>query len=140
MGASCHSLDLVHYRDLVGVCYTEEEAKEMAMEIEVMDGPDDEGEMFERRASSRTSSQGPTPTRRPRASRTGAPTPRISARARRPEAHGGQVALRAQPGARPGDLLQALEVGAPQEPQGRPGRHQLGGIATIATVPKISRV
>lgn len=46
--ATCHSMDLVHYRDLVGVCYTEEEAKEMAMNIEVTDGPNDEGEMFER--------------------------------------------------------------------------------------------
>lgn len=36
--ATCHSLDLVHYRDLVGVCYTEEEAKEMAANIEVTGG------------------------------------------------------------------------------------------------------
>lgn len=34
--ATCHSLDLVHYRDLVGVCYTEDEAKAMALDIEVM--------------------------------------------------------------------------------------------------------
>ncbi|KAI7843339.1 hypothetical protein COHA_003036 [Chlorella ohadii] len=80
--ATCHSMDLIHYRDLVGVCYTEEEegrpqhlesstflfnysgfavhslqvgvcyteeeAKEMALNIEVTDGPNDEGEMFER--------------------------------------------------------------------------------------------
>uniref|UniRef100_A0A061R6U7 Ubiquinol-cytochrome c reductase cytochrome c1 subunit n=1 Tax=Tetraselmis sp. GSL018 TaxID=582737 RepID=A0A061R6U7_9CHLO len=46
--AACHSLDLVHFRNLVGVCYTEEEAKAMAAEIEVTDGPNDEGEMFER--------------------------------------------------------------------------------------------
>ncbi|PSC72024.1 Cytochrome c1-heme mitochondrial [Micractinium conductrix] len=46
--ATCHSMDLIHYRDLVGVCYTEEEAKNMALEIEVTDGPNDEGEMFER--------------------------------------------------------------------------------------------
>ena len=59
--ASCHSLDLVHYRDLVGVCYTEEEAKEMAMEIEVMDGPDDEGEMFERPGKLADKFPGPYP-------------------------------------------------------------------------------
>lgn len=46
--ATCHSMDLIHYRDLVGVAYTEEEAKEMALNIEVTDGPNDEGEMFER--------------------------------------------------------------------------------------------
>lgn len=33
--AACHSLQYIHYRDLVGVCYTEEEAKAMAAEIEV---------------------------------------------------------------------------------------------------------
>lgn len=35
MCATCHSMDLIHYRDLVGVAYTEEEAKAMALDIEV---------------------------------------------------------------------------------------------------------
>lgn len=46
--ASCHSMSLISYRDLVGVAYTEEETKAMAAEIEVTDGPNDEGEMFTR--------------------------------------------------------------------------------------------
>lgn len=46
--ASCHSLDRIAYRNLVGVCYTEEEAKEMAAERDFLDGPNEEGEMFER--------------------------------------------------------------------------------------------
>ena len=46
--AACHSVNQLHYRDLVGVAYTEEEAKAMAAEAEVTDGPNDEGEMFER--------------------------------------------------------------------------------------------
>ncbi|KAG7670405.1 hypothetical protein KSW81_002969 [Nannochloris sp. 'desiccata'] len=46
--ATCHSLNQIHFRDLVGVCYTEEEAKNMALDIEVTDGPNDEGEMFDR--------------------------------------------------------------------------------------------
>lgn len=33
--AACHSLQYIHYRDLVGVAYTEEEAKAMAAEVEV---------------------------------------------------------------------------------------------------------
>ncbi|CAL9196323.1 unnamed protein product, partial [Musa hybrid cultivar] len=41
--ASCHSMSLISYRDLVGVAYTEEETKAMAAEIEVVDGPNDEG-------------------------------------------------------------------------------------------------
>ncbi|MCE0481187.1 hypothetical protein HAX54_038686 [Datura stramonium] len=40
--ASCHSVSLISYRDLVGVTYTEEEVKATAAEIEVVDGPNDE--------------------------------------------------------------------------------------------------
>ena len=46
--AACHSMSFVHFRDLVGVTHTEAEAKAMAAEIEVVDGPNDQGEMFER--------------------------------------------------------------------------------------------
>lgn len=46
--ATCHSLNQIHYRNLVGVAYTEDEVKEMALDVEVTDGPNDEGEMFER--------------------------------------------------------------------------------------------
>ena len=46
--AACHSVQQIHFRNLVGVCYTEDEAKEMAAEIEVTDGPNEEGEDFER--------------------------------------------------------------------------------------------
>jgi len=38
----------MHYRDLVNVCYNEDEAKFLAEQIEVEDGPNDDGEMFER--------------------------------------------------------------------------------------------
>lgn len=31
--ASCHSMDYVAYRHLVGVCYTEDEAKALAEEV-----------------------------------------------------------------------------------------------------------
>jgi len=46
--AACHSLNQICYRNLVDVAYTEEEVKAMAEEIEITDGPDDTGEMFER--------------------------------------------------------------------------------------------
>ncbi|KAI8468477.1 MAG: ubiquinol:cytochrome c oxidoreductase cytochrome c1, mitochondrial [Monoraphidium minutum] len=46
--AACHSMQYIHFRDLVGVCYTEEEGKAMAAEEEIVDGPNDEGEMFDR--------------------------------------------------------------------------------------------
>lgn len=41
-------MNLIHWRDLVGVTHTEAEAKEMAAEHEYEDGPNDKGEMFMR--------------------------------------------------------------------------------------------
>lgn len=46
--ATCHSIDRVHYRELVGVTHSAEELLEMASEVDFLDGPNDEGEMFER--------------------------------------------------------------------------------------------
>ena len=57
--AACHSMQQIHFRDLVGVAYTDDEAKALAAEIEVADGPNDEGEMYER--PGRLSDQLPAP-------------------------------------------------------------------------------
>jgi len=46
--AACHSMERVAFRNLVGVCYNEEEAKALAAEAEVQDGPNEDGEMFMR--------------------------------------------------------------------------------------------
>jgi ubiquinol-cytochrome c reductase cytochrome c1 subunit len=46
--ATCHSIERIHYRELVGVTHTTKELIEMASEVDVVDGPNDEGEMFER--------------------------------------------------------------------------------------------
>jgi len=46
--AACHSLDRIAWRNLVGVSHTVDEVKAMAEEIEYEDGPNDEGEMFQR--------------------------------------------------------------------------------------------
>ncbi|OMH83143.1 Cytochrome c1, heme protein, mitochondrial [Zancudomyces culisetae] len=46
--AACHSLDLVHWRNLVNVAFTEDEVKAMAAEYEYRAGPDDNGEYFNR--------------------------------------------------------------------------------------------
>jgi len=48
--AACHSVEQLAFRNLVGVCYTEEEVKALCDEVEVEDGPDDTGERFERPA------------------------------------------------------------------------------------------
>ena len=41
-------MNLIHFRDLVGVSHTENEAKELAAEFEYQDGPNDKGDMFMR--------------------------------------------------------------------------------------------
>ncbi|CAK9832468.1 Cytochrome c1, heme protein, mitochondrial [Anthophora retusa] len=46
--SACHSLQYVAYRELVGVTHTEDEAKAIAAEIQVQDGPDDTGNYFMR--------------------------------------------------------------------------------------------
>ncbi|KAA8490797.1 Cytochrome c1-2, heme protein, mitochondrial [Porphyridium purpureum] len=46
--SSCHSLEAIAYRNLVDVCFTEEEVKQIALETDVEDGPNDKGEMFTR--------------------------------------------------------------------------------------------
>jgi len=46
--SACHSMEYLAFRNLVGVSHTETEVKVLAEEIEVMDGPDESGEMFTR--------------------------------------------------------------------------------------------
>jgi len=46
--AACHSMDQLAFRNLVNVSHTEEEARAMAEECQVVDGPDEEGNMYER--------------------------------------------------------------------------------------------
>lgn len=46
--SSCHSMNYIAYRNLVGTTHTEEQAKALAASIDVKDGPNDQGEMFDR--------------------------------------------------------------------------------------------
>lgn len=48
--AACHSMDRLHYRNLEALGYNENQVKNIAAEYTVMDGPNDEGEMYERPA------------------------------------------------------------------------------------------
>ncbi|NP_001080379.1 cytochrome c-1 L homeolog [Xenopus laevis] len=44
--AACHSMEYLAFRNLIGVSHTEAEAKALAEEFEIQDGPDENGEMF----------------------------------------------------------------------------------------------
>ena len=46
--AACHSLDRIAWRNLVGVSHTADETRALAEEVEYTDGPNDQGEMFQR--------------------------------------------------------------------------------------------
>lgn len=46
--AACHSLEFVAYRNLVGTVLTEEEAKAEAADQDIQDGPDKNGDMYDR--------------------------------------------------------------------------------------------
>lgn len=46
--AGCHSMNLLAYRDLEAIGYSEDEVKAIAAAVQVQDGPDDAGEMFDR--------------------------------------------------------------------------------------------
>ena len=48
--ASCHSMKLLYYRDLIDIGFSEDQIKVIASEYTVLDGPNDEGDMFERPA------------------------------------------------------------------------------------------
>jgi ubiquinol-cytochrome c reductase cytochrome c1 subunit len=49
--STCHSIQYIAFRNLVGVTHDETAAKKLAAEFEVEDAaPNDEGEMFERPA------------------------------------------------------------------------------------------
>ncbi|MCB1537415.1 MAG: cytochrome c1 [Rhodospirillales bacterium] len=46
--SACHSMNLVYYRNLSALGYNEDEIKAIAADASVPDGPNDEGEMYER--------------------------------------------------------------------------------------------
>lgn len=46
--ASCHALEYVSYRNLEAIGFSEDEVKAIAAEATIIDGPNDDGEMFER--------------------------------------------------------------------------------------------
>jgi ubiquinol-cytochrome c reductase cytochrome c1 subunit len=46
--SSCHSMEYIAFRNLVGVTHTEKEARALAEEVMVKDGPDEDGNMYER--------------------------------------------------------------------------------------------
>ena len=88
--SSCHSMNMVAFRTLEGLGYTEEQVRAIAAEYEVEDGPDDNGDMFPRPAT--PSDHFPSPFANPEqaaASNNGAVPPDFSLIAKARGAHRG---------------------------------------------------
>ncbi|NKB53610.1 MAG: cytochrome c1 [Rhizobiaceae bacterium] len=86
--AACHSMNLLSYRNLSALGYSEQQIKNYAAEYEVTDGPNDDGEMFERPALPNDRFKGPYANEKEAASaNNGALPPDMSllAKARAPE-------------------------------------------------------
>lgn len=62
--SACHSMERVYFRNLSALGYNEDEIKAIASEYSVQDGPDDEGEMFDRSALPSDAFPSPYPNRK----------------------------------------------------------------------------
>ena len=102
--AGCHSLRLVAYRNLAAIGFSADQVKKIAAEAEVTDGPNDEGEMFQRpaRPSDRFASPFPN-ANAARAANNGALPPDLS------------LIIKAREGG--ADYLHALLVGFQEPPE-----------------------
>jgi len=86
--AACHSLNMVSYRNLADLGYNEAQIKAYAAEFEVVDGPNEDGEMFERPARPADRFKGPYANDQEAASANGGALPpdlSLIAKARAPE-------------------------------------------------------
>jgi len=62
--SSCHSMDLITYRKLKDIGYSEDEVKQIASSKTFQDGPNEEGEMFERPGKPSDKFQNPYPNKK----------------------------------------------------------------------------
>ncbi len=90
--SSCHGLKYIAFRNLIALGVTEDEAKAVAEGYQIPDGPNDEGEMFER--AGRLSDRFPDPfanEKAARASNNGAYPPDLSLVTKGRDGHEGYV-------------------------------------------------
>jgi ubiquinol-cytochrome c reductase cytochrome c1 subunit len=77
--SNCHSMNLLHYRDLSALGYKDEEIKAIAAQKQVTAGPNDKGDMFQRPARPQDAFVAPYPNEQAaRAAHNGALPPDLS--------------------------------------------------------------
>ncbi len=103
--SACHSMHLLSYRNLLEIGFTGDQARALAAQFQVMDGPNDQGEMFERPARLSDRFRRPFPNdQAARAANNGALPPDLS------------VIVKARPGG--ADYIHALLTGYSDPPEG----------------------
>lgn len=76
--AACHAMKRVHFRNLEALGYSEGQIKNIASEYTVIDGPDSDGEMFERPARASDAFPSPFPNKEAAIAANGAYPPDLS--------------------------------------------------------------
>ncbi len=119
--ASCHGLNRIAFRNLADLGYNEDEIKTMASDFLVVDGPDEEGEMFEREAIPADRWPSPFPNKQAAQSANGGAYPLDLSLITKARAGGGDSAFRhsmLQPTGFPigADYIYALLTGYKEEP------------------------
>jgi ubiquinol-cytochrome c reductase cytochrome c1 subunit len=77
--SSCHAVKHLYFRDLAEIGYSEDEVKGIAAQVQVTDGPNDQGEMFQRPGRPSDPIPGPFPNdQAARAANNGALPPDLS--------------------------------------------------------------
>lgn len=103
--AACHSLDRVYFRNLHALGYSDNQIKALASQYTVNDGPNDDGEMFERPGKPSDRFPGPYPNKQAaKAANNGAYPPDMS------------LLVKARPGG--ADYIRALITGYEEPPAG----------------------
>jgi ubiquinol-cytochrome c reductase cytochrome c1 subunit len=81
--SACHSMNLMSYRNLTQIGFSDDEVKEIAASVQVTDGPNEAGEMFERAGKPSDTFKPPFPNEQAaRAANNGALPPDLSLIAR----------------------------------------------------------
>src|SRR3546814_10395792 len=109
--STCHSLKYVAFRNLADLGYNEEEVEAIAAEYTVTDGPNDEGEMFERPGAPSDYFPAPFPNEKAAAAANGGATPpdlSLMAKARADGPNHVHGILTGYEGLVPEDILQGI--------------------------------
>ncbi len=110
--SGCHSMNLMSYRNLEGIGFSEDEVKAIAAKVQIQDGPNDAGEMYERPGKSSDHFHAPFPNEQAaRAANNGALPPDMSllAKSRAGKGFGGYAGA---------DYIHALMTGYGEPPAG----------------------